>query len=303
MRLTKLSAAALVAVHCVWLVTACTHDVTSARLTEEFLKQDEIYQSKGKDVPEGYTTDRALADYAEMLPSGFDRALAALGPGERWLDIGAGEAKAILGYYGPGYDRAHPERRSGKARAVAVSIEDRRTPLWQETAAKLPPRQIEYLHGKRLRDYSPEALGHFQLITDVVGAFSYTTDLSLVMERVLDLLQVNGSFYTVLSDVRTESGTNHPYYKGSPFSTAIANADGSEASLCSWLKSIKCAQVFCEPKQGWRPPIEAFRVTKVCAEFEVPRLELIDFEASTPPGRQFRMLPAEEGPAKLKLLR
>jgi len=302
MRPAKSRAAGLLLVQCLWLVASCSLDATSARLSGEFLKQDEIYHSKGKEIPEGYTTDRALADYAEMLASGFDGALAALGPRDRWLDIGAGEARAILEYYGPSYDRAHPARAGGKAQATAISIEDRRTPLWYQTAAKLPPGQIRYLHEKRLREYSQDEVGSFQLITDVIGGFSYTTDPSLFVERVLGLLAANGSFYTVLQDVRSESGDNRPYYRDSPFSSAIANADGSEASFCSWLRSVSCVRVVCEPKQGWRPPIEAFRITRVCDEIEVPRLELVDFEASTPPGRQFRRLP-EQGVGEPKVLR
>ena len=39
--------------------------------------------------------------------------------------------------------------------------------------------------GKRLREYSPEEIGQFQVITDVMGGFSYTQDLSLFMEKTL----------------------------------------------------------------------------------------------------------------------
>ncbi len=64
-----------------------------------------------------------------------------------------------------------------KARAVAISIEDRRTDKWQQQAASLGDR-IRYLSGKRLRQYSREELGTFQIITDVFGGFTYTEDLS-----------------------------------------------------------------------------------------------------------------------------
>ena len=37
--------------------------------------------------------------------------------------------------------------------------------------------------------------------TDVYGGFSYTEDLSLILETVLSLLDVDGAFYTVVQNV------------------------------------------------------------------------------------------------------
>lgn len=217
-----------------------------------------------------------------MLPGGFEQALAKLHPGERWLDIGAGQARAILDYYAAGP--------AGKARAVAISIEDRRTPLWYRLAGGLPREQLRYLTKRHLREYSLHELGRFQLITDVIGGFSYAEDLSVFIEKALGLLAVEGNFYTVLTDVRAEHGGNKPYYPGAAFSTDLLNADGSQGSVCAWLKSIRCVEVSCEPKAGWTPPIEAFRLTKVCAKVRVPALALLEYSANTPPDRRYRWL-------------
>lgn len=97
-----------------------------------------------------------------------------------------------------------------KAKAISVSIEDRRTIQWHQTAASLEANQIQYLFGRRLREYSVEELGQFQVIADVAGGFSYAQYLSLFMERALGFLALNGSFYTLLQDVRSENGTNSP---------------------------------------------------------------------------------------------
>ena len=128
------------------------------RIDEEFAKQEKIYRSQGADVPSGYVTSRALSDYAELLPSGFCDALGSLGSSDRWLDIGAGAGQAILDYYAPEDDAAPAGKcagAGGKARAVAMSIEDRRTDKWQQQAASLGDDRIRYLSGKRLRHYSP----------------------------------------------------------------------------------------------------------------------------------------------------
>jgi hypothetical protein len=170
-----------------------------------------------------------------------------------------------------------------------MSIEDRRTAEWYATAATLPPGKISYLTGRRLREYSSAELGKFQLITDVIGGFSYTTDLSLFVERVLALLETNGSFFTVLADVRRDAGDSKPHYEGSPFLTVIARADGSETNVCSWLKSIGCVSVNCEARENWEPPIEAFHMQKVCDDVMVPPLTTVRYEAGTPPERGFRL--------------
>ena len=275
-----------------WLGTSHSEGPASPKINEELSKQEAIYRSTGEQVPEGYTVDRSLAVYAEGLSSDFGHALANLGPKDRWLDIGAGRGQAILDYYTADYDLAHPEgqeRRGGKAQAVAMSIEDRRTRLWQQNAARLGENQIRYLFDRRLREYSREDLGEFQLITDVIGGFSYTENLSLFVENVLGFLALNGIFYTVLQDVHSEAGTNPPYYKDSPFLTEIANADGAEVRACSWLKSITCVEVTCELKTEWKPPVEAYRIRKTCNDVTVPALVRIDYEAGTPPQRKYKL--------------
>src|SRR5215510_3902932 len=158
--------AALLAVEALCLAPCMAAEPALPRFQDEIRKQEGIYQSQGDKVPGGYITGRGLAKYSELLPSGFDAALKRLGPADRWLDIGAGAGHAILDYYTPDYGR---RRFGSKASAVALSIEDRRTELWQKRAATLAPNQIRYLHGKRLRDYSNEELGKFRMITDVYG--------------------------------------------------------------------------------------------------------------------------------------
>lgn len=261
-------------------------------LDAEISRQESIYRSRGEDRPEGYVIDRSLLSYTITLPAGFDRSLAELGPGDRWLDIGAGQGRAILDYYTPRYDSMHAEgqaRRGTKARAVAISIEDRRTRQWHETAASLEAGKIQYLHGKRLREYAPGELGRFQLMTDVAGGFSYSFDLSRFMQNALGALDTNGSFYTLLQDVHSETGTNTPYYNGSPYLTEIRDADGSALKVCAWLKRVTCVQVSCQLRPEWGPPLEVYHIRKTCDNVTVPALTTVHFEAGTPPERRYQL--------------
>jgi hypothetical protein len=277
---------------CAWTVVSNAAEPAASQFEEERLKQDKILRSTADKDLENYTVNRSLADYADALSPGFDDALAKLGPKDRWMDIGAGKAQAILDYFSPEYGKAHPGeqvRRGNKAQAVAISVEDRRTPLWHQTAAALQSGQIRYFFDKRMRDYSLAELGRFQVITDLIGGFSYTEELSRFMQKVLELLELNGTYFTVLQDVHSEAGTNRPYYPDSPFLTELTNSRGEELKVCAWLKSIGCVEVDCELKMAWKPPIEVYRIHKVCEGITVPALVRTHFEAGTPPERRFRL--------------
>ena len=287
-----------------WLGAADTQPPVAPAFNTEISRQETIYQGTGDQAVTGYTVDRGLRDYTYALSTGFDTTLASLGPTDRWMDIGAGKGQAILDYFSPGYESIYPEtgaRRGRRAQVIAISIEDRRTPLWQQTAASLEVNKLQYLIDRRLEEYPLEDLGKFQVITDVIGGFSYTDNLSRFMEKVLGFLDLYGSFFTLLQDVHSEEGTNRPHYSGAPYLTEFAGADGSELRVCSWLKSISCVEVTCEFTTSWIPPIESYRVRKVCNEVTVPDLLPVHYIAGTPPERRFRLrVPSERRDAVAK---
>ncbi len=257
----------------------------------EMSKQDAIYRSTGRDVPTGYSINRSLEEYARGLSDEFERSLAALNPTERWLDVGAGTGQAILDYYAASPELQHPEaikRWGKKANTVALSMEDRRTAAWHQAVAGLESKQLQYVFGKPLRDYTRDEIGRFQLITDVLGGFSYTDNLSRYMEKVLDFLEIGGNFFGVLQDVDTEAG-NRPFYPNARFLTEILNADSSSVKICAWLKSISCVKATCELKSDWKPPIEKYHIRKACDAVRVPELLRVHYEAGTPPERRFQL--------------
>lgn len=259
-------------------------------LSQEFIKQDEIYRSRGTAVPDGYVTYRGLSDYAGYLDAGFCDALSGLGTTDRWLDIGAGAGQAVLDYYTP-LDRSAPSagcaRSRGLARAVAMSIEDRRTDAWHRLAANLGER-IRYVSGKPLHQFSIEELGKYQLITDVYGGFSYTEDLSRLIDRVMNLLEVGGRFYSLLQYVYLDTAKE---IDDAGYQTEFVDAAGHATKLCSWLKRTRCAQIICASKSSWKPPIEQITIRKTCDDVQVPRLTLSRFSAGNPPNRKFQVEP------------
>jgi SAM-dependent methyltransferase len=256
---------------------------------EEITKQEQIYRSKGAEIPSGYVTDRGLSDYLELLPSGFCDSLGSLENSDRWLDIGAGSGQAILDYY-ISEEKAPPAKicsgSGGKVRAVAISIEDRRTDKWRQQTASLGDDRIKYLYGKRLRQYSGEGLGKFQIITDVYGGFSYTEDLSVFMEKVLSLLDTGGVFYTLVQNVYLEASKDNPT---TGYQTELVDAGDRGVKICSWLKQTSCVEVVCESKSDWDSPSELINLRKVCSDVSVPRMKLLQYQSGNPPRRRFQL--------------
>jgi len=282
--------------------TALAQTPVNPSLQEQLKLQEDIYLSRGEKVPEGYVINRSLLAYSFTLPDDFSYTLAGLGPNDRWLDIGAGEGQAVLDYFADRFELVSRRVRGaistgGKAKAIAMSIEDRRTPEWQQISNKLAPGQVRYVYGKRLRDYTPEELGRFQIITDVIGGFSYSNDLTLYMEKTLSMLETNGNFYSLLQDVHSEAGTNKPHYANASYLTEIVDADGSNLKVCAWLKRITCVSVTCELRTGWRPNIEVYHVRKTCDQVSVPPLTPVHFQAGTPPERRYQAKTAAQSPA------
>ncbi|HEY1266762.1 MAG TPA: hypothetical protein VGH16_05860 [Candidatus Binatia bacterium] len=255
------------------------------RIEKEIDRQEKIYNRKGADVPRGYITNRGLSKYMELLPSGFCDALARLGGSDRWLDIGAGEGHAILEYFMQG-DAAKKCGGSGaRAHAVAISIEDRRTDEWKQLNARLGDDRVRYLAGKRLRQYSDNELGKFQLITDVFGGLTYTEDMSQYVESVLRLLDVGGAFYTLIPGVHLQDGSDRP---GSRYLTELEDVAGRSENICSWLKRTLCIEVTCDSKGGWDRPTELIKIRKVCSDTPVTRMKSVHYEAGSPPRRHFQ---------------
>lgn len=257
----------------------------------ELSRQQSINHSKGPARPEGYVIDRGLPAYVFALMPGFEHAVERLGPQDRWLDIGAGRGQAMIDYHALEAANSEPRKpRPRRANTVAMSIEDRREQMWHDTALRQEPNQMRYVYGRPLRTYSTEDIGGpFQLVSDVIGGFSYTEELHTFMEKTLSLMTINGIFYTVLQDVRSEDGDNKPFYPNEPFLTRIFDEKGAETSICAWLRQIQCVEVTCAPKNGWRPPIQTYRIRKTCDAVSVPRLETARYVAGTPPERVFRM--------------
>ncbi len=124
--------------------------------------------------------------------------------------------------------------------------------------------------------------------TDVYGGFSDTEDLSLLLETVLSLLDVDGAFYTVVQNVDLEASKDNPT-KG--YQTELVDAGRRGMKVCSWLKKTACARVVCESKNDWDSPSELINIRKVCSDVSITRMKLLQYQAGNPPSRRFQLEP------------
>ena len=108
---TALRIVVLLLFQTLWPGSAHSQRPGSPGFEQEISKQESIYHGRGDELVEGYVIDRSLLSYTFILSAEFDRSLANLGPGDRWLDVGAGQGRAVLDYYTERYDSMHAEGR------------------------------------------------------------------------------------------------------------------------------------------------------------------------------------------------
>jgi hypothetical protein len=106
------------------------------------------------------------------------------------------------------------------------------------------------------------------------------------METVLNLLEIGGSFYTLVQSVHLEDGKDKPT---TWYLTELVDSAGRDVKVCSWLKKTACVKVVCESKSDWDTATELINIRKVCSEVSVRRIKLVNYEAGYPPGRRFQL--------------
>jgi hypothetical protein len=156
---------------------------------------------------DSYIQNRGLSDYRQILGSDFSKFLGSLTKNDLWLDSGAGNAIAMIDYLSIG----------GPARSLAI---DAREPQNSVTLAALKkfPQQFTYQSGRYVQDYGPNELPSCKLITDVFGAVTYSSEVDVVFNRLLNALVEGGKLYFeagmyTYSDRPNEDSDNLLIYK------------------------------------------------------------------------------------------
>ncbi|XGC82300.1 hypothetical protein ACES2L_07365 [Bdellovibrio bacteriovorus] len=198
-----------------------------------------------------FITDRTLWDYTHDLHPDFAKALERMTPESHWIDMGAGKAKALIEFM-----KSRDSENRPFTTAVAFKID-----RW----FGMPTFEGKLQTHEGLFEHQPtNQWRKADVITDVMGVFSYTTDLSTTLQKNFDLLKVNGELYISTSAY------------GSQF-----RVNGETLSLEAFLTLIPGLKV--EGKWG------NIKITKEQENIKIPVLELERYKDESPPIRLFKV--------------
>lgn len=197
-----------------------------------------------------FVTDRDLISYKQELHSDFSKSIDALGPDGHWIDLGAGKALAQIDFL----RKFRGSREAPLVTAVAYKLD-----RWFA-----PPRFAGKLQVKEgvFEEQSVQEWTRADIITDLFGVLSYTTDFTRAFSQALNLLKLNGELYITTT----------------PWATRF-NVHGSSMALIDFLSSIDGLRV--EGRFG------VIKITKEKEFIQVPSMILTRFEENLPPHRTF----------------
>lgn len=204
-------------------------------------QQDQPQEERAEDVIEGRLTGNAfrvtsdLGTYAQSFGDDFRATLDALGSDRKWLDSGAGLAKAMQDYWGAKGDEAarmvafsyaKPSAEGGVAQADLAGL------ARLEESGRFSYKAEE----KYFADMPADSLGTgYDLITDHNGVLMYTATLSEDLRGYLDMLAPGGIMYFSLEPVDT-----------------VVDGDSRGGTLKAWLESIEGVTITASSRSGWK---------------------------------------------------
>jgi hypothetical protein len=236
----------------------------------------------------------------------------ALPEGSVWVDMGAGQARALAEGL-----RKNPKIAKGVAIAYKKPFNAIKDPSGTSVLRRILSRVFEpqrefvptkaadrfsYLHGDYVenmyRDGKLDDLkGNVDLITDVFGPVSYSENLPDVLQTYFDLLKQNGVLIVnLMLDVNYSGhGANFKQIPAQAKNQVFTDRTIDRNGVITWLKTIPGIEVIDESEvQGngiARERSAGIKIVKTAEDVIVPRtLKTEVYEAGSPPKRIFRLL-------------
>jgi hypothetical protein len=203
-----------------------------------------------------FITDRSLSEYMHELHPDFVKALRNLRSDQHWIDLGAGKAFAQIDYLKT-FDKI-----SEAPLVTAVAFKLHRWFRPPSFRGKLEVREGIF------EAQDTASWKKADVITDVMGVISYTKDLTTTLQKVFDLLNVNGELYLEFTPANTNVKTSETNHKLLGFLTRI---DG--VSVTGQYGIVK--------------------IVKLKDKILVPQLEVIIYKEAHPPYRTFKVVEPE----------
>lgn len=238
-----------------------------------------------------FTKSRSLLNYdfafAFNWAANVSKTIARLAAGAKWMDMGAGEAKAII-------EVLRSNQSLGEAIAISHTV-----PKEFEWPADVDASRFTYLKDDFVENMARNGqldrwAGQIDVITDLYGPFSYTNDVVAVLQTYLDLLKPGGVAFINLMN---EEKINGKYVRwNSTFSPT-----GGRLNLIEWIAGLPGVEVVATARQvagrGDSERSIAIKIKKTAPVVIVPtNLEVTEYMPYSPPRRSFVITPAPQKP-------
>lgn len=235
---------------------------------------------------------RTLGEYLDRLGPEFAAALKALGSGQHWVDLGAGEAFAAEQYLrSRGHEPFTQSLKRAQGNLLTPSQPDARELLGRHYEFKANVTAISYvteredlpthfdkfqlLRGQLFEHIPAGRIDRFDLASDLYGVAAYTAHPDLYFEKALARMKDDGSLFVF---------TNFKDSVGTLDNTVFHTLDGKELRFSDWVRRLPGLEVTTLE--------DALRIRiRARAEIRIPRVMLERTDDRTPPRRVFREVP------------
>jgi len=217
-----------------------------------------------------FTIDRDLDAYKFRLGEPLQAALLAREDGapQTWIDLGAGNARALRQFLIEGEGTgAH-----GKWKGVAVGVELPKDADYSADLSKITEKggadSFRYLKGF-FSQIPVQELPRADLITDFFGVLSYTESLSADLQRALSLLKPGGRLIMTMIDPS--------------FELRVKGKDVGFAEFVAQISGVKL-----QPSTNANGAV-SYTILRTAEPLRVPKLKMTKFRATQPPVREFEL--------------
>jgi len=260
---------------------------------------------------------REFANYTELFPQSFLNNISKLGADGHWVDAGSGEGFAVEDFQSGTVLHfesfvKNAESSFWQRRRILINKQDveqasrelnRRAPNEKPRITAIafqmerkPPQipRVDFKIGRFFEDIPDSEIGQADIISDLYGVMSYSSQVDQVVKKYHKILKPGGRAYIFLGDY-VESPYEHTGWYASIPKSEVTLKKNQKTSLLDWLMSVKGFRATVEHRlveiTGRSVPHLIQRSTlvleKISDELEIPELRLLGSDEAKPPIRNF----------------